>query len=140
MLYQFVGPTLYTNSGVGVKSAIVDSFVCQTCWYNKLVQHVIQTCCTNICCLTFIVNLHRRSKFCNSRFVRLTNMLVRLVVLTCCTKGANSLRNSLWNVRPTCWYNKLDKHVIPTCWNVGRTCYTNLLECEHSRTPTPKLV
>ena len=39
MLYHFVGPTFYTNFGVGVNSVIVDSFACQTCWYNKVVQH-----------------------------------------------------------------------------------------------------
>jgi hypothetical protein len=34
-----VGPTFHTSFGVGVNSAIVDSFACQTCWYNKFVQH-----------------------------------------------------------------------------------------------------
>ena len=39
MLYQLVGPTFHTNFGVEVNSAIIDSFACQTCWYNKFVQH-----------------------------------------------------------------------------------------------------
>ena len=41
MLDQHVERTFHTNFGVGVNSAIVDSFACQTCGYNMLVQHSI---------------------------------------------------------------------------------------------------
>ena len=48
ILYQLVGSTFHSNFGVGVNSAIVDSFVCPISWYYMFVQLVVPTCCTNL--------------------------------------------------------------------------------------------
>ena len=66
------------------------------CWSNKLVQHVGLTYFINTLVQHSIMNLHHRRKFCNSRFVCLSNMLVQLVCPTC---------KPTWLVVPTCRSN-----------------------------------
>ena len=61
-MYQLVGPKFHINFGVAVNSAIVDSFVCQTCWYNNLMRNMLVQ--------HSIVNLHPRKTILGTKILR----------------------------------------------------------------------
>ena len=89
LLYQLVGQKL--NFAVGVNSAIVDSFACQTYWY-MLVQ-VGTTSSPNLLYQPVDPTFH--SEFAP---LRRNSILHQQVGTTCWPHLCN-------NVVPTCWYN-----------------------------------
>ena len=95
MLVQQVGQTCFDKRTNRLLQNLLLRRNYVECWCKKFVQHVGTTSWYNKLDKHVVVNLLPRSKFCNSRFVRLSIMLVH-------------------QVGTTCWSNFLCQHVGPT--------------------------